>query len=269
MIIDFHTHIFPDKIAAHAVRVLEENLEKIQGTPHHAAIPATIDGLRGSMRSNHIDMSVVLPIATSVSQSTSINRFAESINGTDGIISFGSLHPMQEDWEETLYDIKEKGLPGIKLHPEYQHFYIDSPQAVRILKKCEELGLLVTLHTGNDAGAPPPYHCMPDRLRRVLDIVSGENIIAAHLGGWAAWDDVEKYLVGTPIYFDTAYTIADIPREQLLRIFENHGYDKILFATDSPWEAQGDTVKYLSGLGIGEENLNKIFSENAKKLLKL
>ncbi|MCH5188657.1 MAG: amidohydrolase family protein [Oscillospiraceae bacterium] len=269
MIIDFHTHIFPDKIAARAVKVLEENLAKVQGTPEYAVIPATLDALRESMRSNHIDISVVLPIATTLTQSTSINNFAASINGTDGIISFGSLHPMQENWEQTLYDIKEKGLPGIKLHPEYQQFYIDSPESVRILKKCEELGLLVTLHAGKDVGYDPPVHCMPERLRRVLDIVSGENIIAAHLGGWAVWDDVEKYLVGTPVYFDTAYTISDISREQLLRIFENHGYDKILFATDSPWEAQGDTVRYLSELGIGESNLNKIFSENAKKLLKL
>lgn len=269
MIIDFHTHIFPDKIAERAVRVLEENVEKVQGTPQYAVIPATLDSLRESMRLNRIDMSVVMPIATSVTQSTSINSFAASINGTDGIISFGSLHPMQENWEEVLYDIKEKGLPGIKLHPEYQQFYIDSPESVRILKKCEELGLLVTLHAGKDVGILPPVHCMPERLRRVLDTVSGENIIAAHLGGWDVWDDVEKYLVGTPVYFDTSYTVPYISREQLLRIFENHGYDKILFATDSPWEVQGDTAAYLSSLGISDENLDKIFSENAKKLLKL
>lgn len=269
MIIDFHTHIFPDKIAERAIRVLEENVEKVQGAPQHAVIPATLDGLHESMRLNRIDMSVVMPIATSVTQSTSINSFAESINGKDGIISFGSLHPMQEDWEETLYGIKEKGLPGIKLHPEYQQFYIDSPESVRILKKCEELGLLVTLHAGKDVGILPPVHCMPERLRHVLDTVSGENIIAAHLGGWDVWDDVEKYLVGTPVYFDTSYTVPYISREQLLRIFENHGYDKILFATDSPWEVQGDTAAYLSSLGISDENLDKIFSENAKRLLKL
>ena len=269
MIIDFHTHIFPDRIAERAVAVLEKNLEKIQGISAHALIPATLDGLRESMGLNHIDMSVVVPIATSVTQSASINSFAASINAADGIISFGSLHPMQEDWEETLYDIKEKGLPGIKLHPEYQQFFIDSPESVRILKKCEELGLLVTLHAGKDPGVRPPVHCTPDRLRSVLDIVSGENIIAAHLGGWMMWDDVEKYLVGTPINLDTSYVRADIPREQFLRIVQNHGCEKILFATDSPWESQGEAVRYLSELGIGEEDLNKIFSENAKKLLKL
>lgn len=269
MLIDFHTHIFPDKIAARALNVLEGNIENVSGITQGAVIPATLDALKESMRANNVDISVVLPIATSITQSTSINKFAAQINGKDGIISFGSLHPMQEDWEETLYDIKEKGLPGIKLHPEYQAFYIDSKESVRILKKCEKLGLLVTLHAGNDAGVKPPVHCMPQRLRRVLDVVSGENIIAAHLGGWSAWDDVEKYLVGTPIFLDTAFTISNIERGQLLRIFENHGYDKILFATDSPWESPRDTFGYLSGLDIGEEDLNKIFSGNAKRLLKL
>lgn len=269
MIIDFHTHIFPDKIAGRTIEILEGNILKLQGEEHKAAIPATLDALKKSMRDNGIDASLVLPIATTITQSTSINKFAAAINNTDGIFSFGSLHPMQEDWEQVLYDIKEKGLRGIKLHPEYQQFYIDSPEAIRILKKCEELDLIVVLHTGNDIGVEPPSHCLPDRLRHVLDYVSGEKIIAAHLGGWRAWDDVEKYLVGTPIYLDTAYTVFDISEEQLVRIIRNHGSEKILFATDSPWEAQGLTVKKLSSVGLTENELDNIFHKNAKKLLKI
>ena len=128
---------------------------------------------------------------------------------------------------------------------------------------------MVMLHTGNDIGVKPPSHCLPDRLRNILDHVSGEKIIAAHLGGWDAWDDVEKYLVGTPLYFDTAYTVTDISESQLARIIRNHGTDKILFATDSPWEAQGFTVKKLSSLGLTEDELDDIFYKNAKKLLKI
>lgn len=58
------------------------------------------------------------------------------------------------------------------------------------------------------------------------------------MGGWKLWDDVEKYLVGTPIYFDTAFTLNFITDEQLLRIIKNHGSEKILHATDSPWESK-------------------------------
>lgn len=285
MIIDFHTHIFPDKIAERAIKSIEESTLIHQGIlvdsglsedlpsaaeQFTAVIPATLGALRQSMNENKIDASVVLPIATTTTQSASINKFAAQINNKDGIYSFGSLHPFQEDWESTLYDIKEKGLRGIKLHPEYQKFYIDDPKSVRVLKKCEELDLIVMLHAGNDVGIAPPARCMPDRLRRVLDChVSGEKIIAAHLGGWEAWDDVEKYLVGTPVYFDTAYTVSCMEREQLIRIIRNHGSEKILFGTDSPWRHQGKTAERLSKIGLSNEELSNIFCKNAKKLLKI
>ena len=78
------------------------------------------------------------------------------------------------------YDIKEKGLKGIKLHPEYQQFYIDSKESIQILKKCEELDLITVLHSGKDIGIDPPVHCTPERLSHVLDYVKGDKIVAAH-----------------------------------------------------------------------------------------
>lgn len=268
MIIDFHTHIFPDKIAERTVAILENNITS-RGKEGKAVIKATLDALLESMDENGIDYSVVMPIATTLTQSTSINNFAENVNNTDRLFSFGSLHPMQEDWESVLYDIKEKGLLGIKLHPEYQGFYIDSKESIQILKKCEELDLLTMLHAGRDIGIDPPVHCMPERLSHVLDYVKGDKIIAAHLGGWCVWDDVEKYLVGTPVYLDTAYTVDFITSEQLLRIIRNHGGDKILYATDSPWEAQGHAAGIINSLGLTETEREDIFYKNAKKLLKI
>ena len=141
MLTDFHTHIFPDKIADKTIKLLESNIKE-EYRPHKAELRGTLDALKQSMRENNVDISLVLPIATNVKQSTTINNFAASINGIDGIYSLGSLHPMQSDWESVLYDIKEKGLKGIKLHPEYQQFYIDSKESIQILKKCEELDLI-------------------------------------------------------------------------------------------------------------------------------
>ena len=79
-------------------------------SPLKAELRGTLDALKQSLRENNVDISLVLPIATNVKQSTTINNFAASINGIDGIYSLGSLHPMQSDWESVLYDIKEKGL---------------------------------------------------------------------------------------------------------------------------------------------------------------
>lgn len=269
MVIDFHTHVFPDKIAERTIKILENNILKVQGKEGHAVIRATLDDLKVSMRENSIDYSVVLPIATAPRQTPSINRFAAEINGRDNIVSFGSLHPSQDDWEEVLEGIKEAGLMGIKLHPEYQQIYVDSPECIRILKKCEELGLYTVLHAGNDIGIEPPVHCPPERLAHVLEYVNGDKIIAAHLGAWKDWDNVEKYLVGTPIMFDTAFTVFFIGQEQLLRIIKNHGSEKILFATDSPWEHQGKSAQFVSELPIDKTDVDNILYKNAKKILNL
>ena len=270
MLIDFHTHIFPDKIAERTLKILSDNTYEVEGVRVLPNTDGTLDGIKKSMKEHGVDISLVLPIATNTHQSQSINSFAAQINGHEEIIySFGSLHPMQEDWEQTLENIKELGLRGIKLHPEYQQFYINCPESIRILKKCEELGLCVYLHAGCDIGIRPPVHCSPEQLRDVLNHISGRNIIAAHMGGWRMWDDVEKYLVGTQIMLDTAYVISDIDKEQLIRIIRTHGSEKILFGTDSPWEKPSDTFRYINGLPLLQEEKDNIFFANAKRLLNI
>lgn len=272
MLIDFHTHTFPEEIAERTIRKLLGTVEEINvvKAPAKAYTDATVKGLLKSMDEYGVDYSVVLPIATNTRQSTTINRVAKETNSMDRLFSFGSLHPMQENWESVVYDIKEKGLLGIKLHPEYQQFYITSKESIRLLKLCEKLDLLVTLHTGGDVGVRPPVHCLPKDLRSVLDYeLEGSNIIAAHMGGWREWDDVEEYLTGTPIFMDTAYVSSDLPSEQFERIVRLHGPEKILFATDSPWETPAMTREYINSTSLDEKEKELIFYKNAKKLLKI
>lgn len=267
MIIDFHTHAFPDKIAEKAMANLEQNIIDIQGRDYPPEGDGTLSSLLEIMKRDNIDISVVLPIATTVTQSRSINRFASEINGKNGIVSFGSLHPFQEDWEQVLEDIKKSGLLGIKLHPEYQKTYVNSPGVIRILKKAEELGLYTVFHAGRDIGMPEPVHCTPQMLRETLEYVKGDKIIAAHLGGWRMWDDVEEYLVGTPIMFDVSYTKGFIAPEQYRRIIKKHGSGKILFATDMPWQSPRVSMEFLEGANLGSEALDNIYYKNALRIL--
>lgn len=267
MLIDFHSHIFPERIAAGAMRSLSDSIVSYQGVRHRHYARGTQNSLLYSMDRCGVDLSVVLPIATKPTQTKSINEFAKNLRN-ERIVSFGSLHPEQDDWECVLENLAENGFKGIKLHPEYQSFYVDSKRSIEILKKAEELGLFVTLHTGYDNGMPPPAHCQPERLRNVLDYVSGKYIIAAHLGAFRNWDDVEKYLVGTLVNFDTAYISEFISSEQCKRIIRNHGADKILFGSDSPWQSPANEYKFILNLGLSDEENDKIFYKNAFKILK-
>lgn len=268
MIVDFHTHVFPPAIAPRTLDALKAGAMRVAGVDMEAHTDGTADGLRRSMKENGIDLSVVMPIATKPTQTETINRYAKEIS-TDGLLSFGSLHPLNEDPEGILESLAAQGFKGIKLHPEFQNFYIDDPESIRILKCAERLGLLVLLHTGADVGVPPPVHCTPERLRGILDHVSGHNIIAAHMGGFDLWEDAERYLVGTPFYFDTAVVADFLDAETAKRMILAHGTDRVLMASDSPWTNQGRSASYIRNMGFSKEDEDKILGGNACRLLGL
>ena len=266
MVIDFHTHAFPDKIAKRALQSLVDGAVRASNCKLVPVTDGTVSGLKKIMSECNIDLSVVLPIATRVTQSESINNFAESIN-CENIISFGSLHPLQEDWEYCLKDLAERGFKGIKLHPEFQDFFIDSKESVRILRLAEDLGLYTVIHAGKDVGFLPPVHATPEKIKNTLDYISGKYLVCAHLGSWSMWDDVKKYLVGTKVSFDTAYTANSADKEQTLRIIRNHGADKIIFGSDAPWQSPKSTLEFIRSLGLTETELELIEYKNAKRIL--
>lgn len=265
MVIDFHTHVFPDKIAARTIEKLSSCCDTMAFTD------GTLNGLKKSMKENHIDLSVVLPVATKPSQFESMNSFAAEINDKDGIISFGGIHPDTDNCEEELKTIKKLGLRGIKLHPDYQGLFIDDPRYIRLIQGAVDLGLIVSIHAGLDIGLPDPIHCPPDRTAAMLEQIDNEEakIVLAHMGGYDQWDDVEEYLVGKNVYFDISYCLGHINDEQLLRIIRDQGADRILFATDSPWSGHKETLEYLRKLSLTEEELSCILHVNAEKLLEL
>ena len=266
--IDFHTHIFPDPVAPKALASLQAGTLRVEGVSVPPQTDGTLCGLKNAMEENGVDVSVVLPIATKLSQTPSINRFASEIQ-SDRIVSFYSLHPAQEDREAVLEQIAALGGKGIKLHPVFQFADADSPEMLAILRKAAELGLIVVLHTGKDIGMPPPVHCSPEQLARALDAVPEVRIVAAHLGGWRMWDQVEQLLVGRDLCFDTAFVADHIAPEQYLRIIRNHGAEKILFGSDSPWEKPAKTLVGLKALGLTAEELQLITHDNAARLLGL
>lgn len=277
MIIDFHTHTYPDKIASKTVELLAGR----SGTNPHS--DGTLAGLEDDMERRHVDMSVVLPVATSPKQYKHINEFAVTENedfDKTHIWSFGGIHPDNENYKEILRDIADKGLKGIKLHPDYQGAFFNDIRYKRIISYATELGLIVVTHAGQDIGLPDVVHCTPAMVEEVLDEVKPDKLVLAHMGGWQMWDEVLERLCGRDVYLDTAFSYGDIDykmgaqhrfrlmdKEMFKAIVEKHGSDKILFGTDSPWSDQEQSVKDIQALGLPDETNEKIFCKNAKKLL--
>lgn len=281
MIIDIHTHIFPNKIAA-------STLEKLSGISHSTPFTdGTLDGLLNSMKKFHVDISVILPVATKPEQVIKINDNAAQINEKyfdAGIISFASIHPDFEDFRAELSRVKNLGFKGIKIHPVYQGADIDDKKFLRIIYRAAELDLIVITHSGLDIGFPGKINCTPKMSRHVVKEIGEFKFILAHMGGWKNWEEVAEELADLNIFIDTAFSTGLIPAkdnhyseeelkmldaEGFMRLYKIFGAEKILFGTDSPWMAQGTPIDFINSLPIGDAEKNKIFALNAAKLLQL
>lgn len=266
-LIDFHTHIFPDKIAPAAVASLAE-----AGGTRPEGGTGTLDDLEGVALREGISLCVNLPVATRPDQAASINRFAREVNRREGrVISFGAIHPDAAEPERELAELAEAGFRGIKLHPDYQGHYADDPAVIRVVKEAKRLGLHTVFHGGVDIAFPNDVHAAPERISRLLSALGeGEGkVIVAHIGGYRLWDDVERVLVGRDVFFDLSYGIDHLPPEQLLRIVTRHGADKILFGSDYPWRDPADIDRVLSKLPLSDGQFSLIRSGNAERLLGL
>ena len=262
MIIDFHTHAFPEKIAEKAMT----NLSFASG----GLIPqtnGTIDSLKELMKKDGVDKSVALAIATNEKQQTAVNDFITSCE-CDEIIPFGSVFPFAENALEELERIKALGLKGIKLHPEYQQFFADDEKMKPLYKKISDLGLIVLFHAGEDIGYPAPYHATPERLRKAAKWIDSP-MVCAHWGSAGLGEEVIKYLCDIPVYFDTAFGYGTMPKDRALRILDKKGVDKMLFGSDCPWHAPSWEISMIETLGLSESEKEKIYHKNAEMLLNI
>lgn len=280
MILDFHTHTFPDKIAERTLSLLSEKSRTLPFTD------GTVSGLRDSMKKNGIDYSVTLPVATRADQVEKLNRYVidnqEQLREA-GLIPFGAMHPLCENPKQELKRLAEEGIRGIKLHPAYQSTDFDDISFLRILSFASELGLITVTHAGLDIGIPGHNYTSVKAVLNVLKEVSPDNLVLAHMGGWNGWDEVLQDLAGAPVYLDTAFSlgpISTLPESPAPEVTENlnadcftalcrkHGIHRILFASDSPWADQGEYVSFIRNTDLTETEQNMIFFENGALLLK-
>ena len=282
MIIDFHTHTFPEKISAKVIH-------KLALVSHSKPFTdGSVSGLLGSMKEADIDYSVSLPVMTNPEQVVKIHdtMFAEQeALFHQGIISFGGMHPDYTNYKKELLRLKEHQVPGIKLHPAYQNIDLDDIRMLRIIEAASELGLIVLVHAGIDIGIPDHNYSSVSHILKVLHQVQPEKLVLAHMGNWSCWDEVESDLAGAPVWFDTAFSLGPVvpnPEDSLMpirshnlsdeafvRLCKKHGTERILFGTDSPWQEQSDIVERLRALPFSEEEREGILGKNAASLLGL
>ncbi len=274
MIIDFHTHLFPDKVAPKAIPKLADLSHSVP------SYDGTKAGLYASMQRGGIDVSVILPVVTAPHQFDSILRFAEGINHESGsssdsdfsprLISFAGIHPDCEDIKGKLAEIKRRGFQGIKLHPYYQGAPLDDPRNLDIIDEASGLGLIVSVHAGYDPYDPSLELASPDMILHILKEIRPPKMVLAHMGSNRNYEESLEKLCGQNVYMDTGFVLKNIDMRLFARMVHTHGADRIVYGSDGPWTDQrwgADQIMDCPFLSTEEKQ--QILYKNALGLLSL
>ncbi len=259
-IIDFHTHAFPDRLAADAVPFLEREGDV------KACLDGTVSGLLASMDRAGIGRSVVCSIATRPSQFEAILNWSKQVR-SDRIEPFLSVHPESTDIVKEVARVRQEGFKGIKMHPYYQKFFLDEERLFPFYAAVSNNNLILVMHTGFDIAYPRIRLADPLRIARVMDRFPELKLVATHMGAWEQWQEVEELLFGRQLYMDISYSLHLMDDTCAKRLLEGHLEDYILFGSDSPWADQKESVQHVLRLDISRELKQKILYDNASALL--
>ncbi|MBU1137769.1 MAG: amidohydrolase family protein [Proteobacteria bacterium] len=260
MIIDFHTHAFPDNVAAKAIPALEKEGDI------KAKTSGTARSLLASMDRAGIDRSIICSIATRPEQFNSILDWSGQIR-CERLIPLPSIHPDDPDCVEKVYTVHKQGFIGIKMHPYYQNYFLSEKRLTPFYEALSETGLLLVVHCGYDIAYTHIRCADPAQILTLHQNFPRLRLITTHFGGWQLWDEVEEMLIGRKIYMEISFALQYLQEEQAVRMLTSHPPEYLLFGSDSPWDDQAECIARLQALKLEPKLVAAIFGENARKLI--
>lgn len=262
-IFDSHAHIYPQKIAVKAAT----SVGNFYSTG--MAGDGTIETLLAFGKEAGISKYVVHSVATSAHQVSSINRFiVDSCKAHPEFIGFMTLHQdmtEQEIADEVDVCIKN-GIRGVKLHPDFQKFAINSPEGQKMYNVVGER-LPILFHTGDKRyNFSSPYF-----LAEMAKKYPKMRFIGAHFGGYSCWEQVADAYKGCDnVWYDTSSTTGFFGDKVFLAgLIHTLGVEKFFFGCDYPmWKADEEIERFLN-IPLTEKEREIIFSTNLKEFLNI
>ena len=278
MLIDSHTHIFPQEY-----RKSHESILKLDKTYadlfRKDSPPADAESLVGSMERNSISKSIILGMGwTDYGLALDINDYLieSSKNHPDKLIPFCSINPA---WgEDALYELERcfnKGARGIgELHPDTQNFDITSVAEMEgIMKFCEDKQLPVLIHCSEPIGHsyPGKGQTHPSKLIHFINNFQSNIIICAHFGGglpfYSMMPEIRSSL--TNVYFDSAAAPYLYEPGVYNNVEQLLGSKHLLFGSDYPVVSHKRSLEHLMKSEMDSDSFMDITHNNITSILSL
>ena len=263
-IIDAHTHTYPEPLAERATASLGRFYDfKVKGK-------GTYTDLETQAKACGICGFILFSVATNAHQVEKVNdgiAASTALSRAHGFetTGFAGMHQDYPDFEGELRRCERLGLRGVKIHPDIQRMDLESVEMYRL---CEILEghMPLFLHMGDDR--PEYRYSEPRKLVKLLKRFPRLEVVAAHLGGYQAWDEAEVVLLGAPnVWYDTSSAFWAMTPERAYSLMEKCGWDRVMFGTDYPVCDLQNYLDLFLAIDLDEEKRRNILYHNAHRFL--
>ncbi|KKT81628.1 MAG: hypothetical protein A3B99_00565 [Candidatus Yanofskybacteria bacterium RIFCSPHIGHO2_02_FULL_44_12b] len=269
MIIDAHTHIgkLPNSIYAESH---EKNLGLILKEAKESGVDALIM-IAGMEKEDGRN-----PTTQSLIDLISGHKNVYAVAGVN--INYGKEYLVQlEEW------IKQKKVVGVKFYTGYQHFYPNDERCLPIYGLCQKYDIPAIFHSGDTLAGyvenPKVKYSHPIHIDEVAADFPNLKLVIAHMGNPWLVDCAEVLYKNPNVYADisgmvvgdelkTAY--GESMMRKIKELIDYTAPDfKLLYGTDWPLCHMKGYIEFTNNLGLGDDDLEKLFSGNALKIFKI
>lgn len=186
-------------------------------------------------------------------------------------------HKGPEAIQEARHAIRDLRMLGFHFHPIMGHFAVSDPALHPLFETIVELGVPVMIDvgtTGMGAGLPGGLgsilrHAHPSHIDELAAAFPDLTIIAAH-PGWPWVDEMTAVALHKGnVYWELSGWAPRYFPESLKRDIRGRLQDKIMFGSDYPSIPYERLLREWYELGYSEAILEKVFHENAERVLGL
>ncbi|MBQ6265611.1 MAG: amidohydrolase family protein [Clostridia bacterium] len=265
MIFANHAHVFPAEI-------------KPEGT---------VEKLLALMENCGIDRAVCFaPFADRFSETSLPGEpngwLASEIAHRPEFTGFGTIDFDAPDLSGQVERIKQLGFKGIKMHPPYQEFDIDSPEAFEVYEQAQEEGLFISFHCGMH------WHRLRGNLPVLYDEVAWNfprlRFSLEHIGGSHFFNDALAVMCNNsragvqPRVFAGWTSVSDregpgawaLTDRQLETVIFQTGEERSIFGIDFPYNDEEyirADIERIRGLDITDKAKENILGVTLERVL--
>jgi predicted TIM-barrel fold metal-dependent hydrolase len=278
LIVDFHTHIFPDEVRASREEFLERDawFGTLYENPRNKL--ASAEDVVASMEAAGVDRTVVFgfPWRDAKLCSWHNDYIIDSIKRyPDKLLGFACVQPLDAKDAQELARCLDAGLMGLgELGPDGQRFDIEDKRILQASAEVlEQYDRPLLTHASEPMGHsyPGKGQTLPWKLLKLAQNFPDVKMVFAHWGGglpfYELMPEVGEHLGN--VYYDTAastylYRFNVFPvAAQLV------GAERILWGTDYPLLSQSKMLRRIRESGLSQDQLDAVLGGNAARLLRL